>query len=330
MTQIRIAIRPAFRMLSALFAGAALLLALVAPADAPAAQYETLRDVRAGLASDPAVVERVGGGTISITFAEGAPGLDRAAALNWIRGSAQTVSDYFGRFPVDRVAILVVGTAGSRIEQGTAWGYSGSTIRISVGRDATAATYARDWKMVHEMAHLALPNLPENQSWALEGSATYAEPIARARLGKLTGTQVWEGLLHGLPNGLPRAGDLGLDQTPTWGRTYWGGALFYFVADVRIRQATGNRKSLRDAFVAINRASGGNQAQWTMDRLVAVGDRATGTAVLTMLYAQMGGSADAPDLDRLFADLGVSETDGEIRFNNQAPLVAIRKAITAQ
>ncbi len=311
-------------------AGAALLLAMVVPSGAPAADYETLRDVRAGLATDAAIIETVDGGAIRIVFADGAPGLDRSAALAWIRGSANSVADYFGQFPVDSVSILVVGSPGAAVGRGTAWGYGGSTIRVSVGRTIGASGYARDWKMVHEMAHLALPNLPDHQDWALEGSATYIEPIARARLGKLTDAQVWAGLLHGLPNGLPEPGDLGLDRSSSWGRTYWGGALFFFVADIRIRQATGNRKSLRDAFIAINRASGGNTAAWTMARLVAVGDGATGTDVLTTLHAQMGERAEAPDLPRLFAELGVSEVDGQIRFDDRAPLAAVRQAITAR
>lgn len=319
----------AFRNLWTVGVGTALIISMVATTDAPAAGFDTLREVRAGLATDPPVVEGIGGGTISVVFANGASGLDREKALAWIRSSAKTVSDYFGRFPVSKVSILVVAAPGASVGQATTWGYDGSTIRVSVGRDMTDTGYARDWKMVHEMTHLALPNLPENQLWALEGSATYAEPIARARLGKLTDAQVWAGMLHGLPNGLPQAGDRGLDRTGTWGRTYWGGALFYLVADVRIRQATGNRKSLRDAFVAINRASHGNEAEWTVSQIVATGDKATGTSVLTVLYAQMAERPFAPDLQRLFADLGVGETDGQIRFDDQAPLASIRQAMTA-
>lgn len=53
------------------------------------------------------------------------------------------------------------------------------------------------------------------------------------------------------PFGRPEAGDRGLDRTPTWGRTYWGGAFFCFVADVQIREATHGAKSLDDALRAI-------------------------------------------------------------------------------
>ena len=295
----------------------------------PSVRYETLRQVRAGLRTDPAIVERIGGGTVRIVFADGAAGLERAPVLDWIKGSAETVSHYFGRFPVTSVSILVVAQDGDRVGHATTWGYDGSTIRIGVGRSAGTSAFARDWVLVHEMTHLALPNLPDNQVWALEGSATYIEPIARAQRGKLTAVQVWIGMAQGLPNGLPKAGDRGLDHTPTWGRTYWGGALFYLLADVRIRRATGNLKGMQDAFRAINRASGGNGSEWTMDRVVATGDAATGTDVLTRLYAEMRDDPVPVELDGLFAELGVHNSGGAVTFDDRAPESAIRRAITA-
>ena len=54
-----------------------------------------------------------------------------------------------------------------------------------------------------------------------------------------------------MPKGLPAAGDRGLDYTPTWGRTYWGGALFCLLADIDIRKRTSNRFGLQDALRAI-------------------------------------------------------------------------------
>lgn len=290
--------------------------------------YETLRQVRAGLASDPAIVMNVGDSSMEIVFANGATGLDRRKALDWIKGSAESVSAYFGRFPVKKVSILIVAEDGNNVGRATAWGYGGSTIRIAVGRDADKAAYDRDWVMVHEMVHLGLPNLPEQHLWALEGSATYTESIARAQLGKISEEKVWGDMLRGLPQGLPEPGDRGLDQTPTWGRTYWGGSLFYLIADIRIHEATGNRKGLQDAFRAINAASLGNESQWTMDRLVAVGDRATGTDVLATLYAEMKDQPVEVDINALFDRLGVEERNGVIRFNENAPLSGIRRAIT--
>jgi hypothetical protein len=80
--------------------------------------------------------------------------------------------------------------------------------------------------MTHELVHLAISSLPDEHHWLEEGLATYVEPIARSQDGQLPATNVWHGMLAGMPEGQPRRGDHGLDETHTWGRTYWGGAMF--------------------------------------------------------------------------------------------------------
>lgn len=49
------------------------------------------------------------------------------------------------------------------------------------------------------------------------------EPIARAQIGGLSLERVWGDMMRDMPQGLPAAGDEGLDNTHTRGRTYWGG-----------------------------------------------------------------------------------------------------------
>jgi predicted metalloprotease with PDZ domain len=131
-----------------------------------------------------------------------------------------------------------------------------------------------------------------------------------------------------MANGEPGDGDQGLDNTPSHGRIYWGGAMYYLLADIHILQQTRGRLGLQDALRAINRKSGGNTAEWTVAQMAAVGDEATGTHVLTTLYTEMGPSPVRVDLDALFASLGVAEKDGAIVFDDTAPLAWIRRRIT--
>src|SRR5207342_3197552 len=98
---------------------------------------------------------------------------------------------------------------------------------------------------------------------------------------------MWRGLAEGLPQGLPRPGDGGLDGTRAWGRTYWGGALFWLLADVEIREKTGNRRGLEDALRGVLKAGGNIGVSWPIDRALAAGDRATGVNILRDLYARM-------------------------------------------
>ena len=295
---------------------------------AQAEEQSASHQLYAALRDQPGMQLHIGGGNINVVFADGAPGLDRDRVLNWIRTSAEAVSTYFGRFPVASVGILVIADGGGGIGSGTTWGYAGSAIRIAVGRETSEAKFRDDWILVHEMTHLALPDVPQRSHWLLEGNATYVEPIARAQAGQLDDTQVWRWSIEGMPKGLPQSGDQGLDNTPTWGRTYWGGAMFWLIADVNIRQQTNNRLGAQDALRAINRASGGNSADWSVEQILKVGDRATGTRVLSTLYDQMKATPKPTDLPMLFTQLGVLEQDGKIIYDDEAPLAAIRTRIT--
>jgi predicted metalloprotease with PDZ domain len=130
-----------------------------------------------------------------------------------------------------------------------------------------------------------------------------------------------------MPKGQPEASDQGLDGTPTWGRTYWGGALFCLAADVDIRTRTSNRHSLDDALRAVL-AQGGNIAvSWPIERVLEVGDRATGVPVLRTLFERMAPRAERVDLEGLWRRLGVSRRGGTVAFDDAAPLAAVRRAM---
>jgi predicted metalloprotease with PDZ domain len=200
---------------------------------------------------------------------------------------------------------------------------------LSVGVDVSAVTLQHSWVPAHELTHLAFPTVPRQQLWMAEGMATYLEPIERARAGDLSAEKVWRDLVDGLPHGEPERGDRGLDHTPTWGRTYWGGALYCMVADLEIRERTHNRRSLDDAVRAIVAAGGTLENMWPLSRALAVGDAAVGVPVLSELYRKMS-SAPAPvDLDAWWHRLGVKLEHDRLTFDDTAPLAAVRRAVTA-
>ncbi len=91
--------------------------------------------------------------------------------------------------------LVVSPKAGRGVSGGRTWAEDGGLIRIRVGEASTPEDYANDWVLVHEMTHLALPSLPDDQEWLEEGLATYVEPLARAQAGRLSVEEVWSG--HG-------------------------------------------------------------------------------------------------------------------------------------
>jgi hypothetical protein len=267
------------------------------------------------------------GGVVEVAVAPGELGVPGAAIGEWVRRAADAVGAYYGRVPLRRALVIVLPSNRGRVGFGTTLGNGGGAIMIWVGRGAGAAELRSDWVLAHEMVHLGIPNLPRAHRWLEEGIATYVEPIARARRGTITPEEMWAGLVKGLPNGLPQAGDRGLDRTHTWGRTYWGGALFCFLADLEIRERTGNRRSLDDALRGIQAAGGDIAVAWPLERLLREGDRATGVPVLAELHARMGARAEDVDLDALWRRLGVRAAGDTVAFDDAAPLAAVRRSI---
>jgi hypothetical protein len=273
-----------------------------------------------------------GGATIDVRFAPGQFDLARASLLAWITNAADAVSEYFGRFPVSNPRLMVKPAEGrGGVFHGTTFGGRRAFTRISVGQTTTEKQLNDDWMMTHEFIHMAFPDVSgesDEHHWMEEGMATYIEPIARAQIGRMTSERVWGDFASDMPQGLPQTGDQGLDRTRTWGRTYWGGAIFWLLADVGIRQATHNQKGLQDAMRGILEAGGNITEDWAVERVVEVGDQATGTTVLHDLYQQMKATAVHTDLDVLWQRLGVQLKNGTVTFDDQAPLAEIRKAIT--
>lgn len=251
----------------------------------------------------------------------------------WITHSASTVSAFFGRYPVTKLQVVIEPVAGRGVQGGTTYGdgsaSGGPLTTVRLGRATTQADLDGDWIMIHEMIHLAIPSVPRRSHWLEEGIATYIEPIARARRGDLSALRIWSDMFEGMPKGLPKTGDKGLDRTHGWGRTYWGGALFCLLADVEIRRQTSNRWTLDDALRGVLDAGGNITSDWSVAEVLNAGDHATGTHVLAELYKKMAQEPGMSDLSELWTRLGIVGTADGVRFID-ADDSAIRDAITAR
>jgi len=271
----------------------------------------------------------VTGGIIHVGFAPGELALPKEKILDWVKTSAKAVSTYYGHFPVKSLRLLLVPVDGQRVHGGTTWGYRGAAIRVLIGRGSNEEALRHDWVMVHEMVHTALPDMEERYNWLSEGLAVYVEPIARVQAGDLSPEEIWLAMMRDMPNGLPRAGEQGLDVTDTWGRRYWGGAMFCLMADIRIRKATGNRLGLQDAMRGVQAAGGSHEVDWPIERILAAADKAVGVDAMTQLHSEWGERPVTPDLNQLWRDLGLRKTEAGLEFDNSAPMASIREAITA-
>ena len=275
----------------------------------------------------------IGGAKIRIDFGPGSFDLSPEQIVQWIRNAATAVTVYYGRFPVASDRILVLPAPDRHgVLRGTTWGdvdgFPAFT-RMTIGQHTTEQELTDDWTMTHELVHTAFPTLSDEHHWMEEGLATYVEPIARVQAGFLTPEKIWGDMFRDMPKGEPGPSDKGLDRTQTWAATYWGGALFCVEADVTIRERTGNRKGLQDALRAVVASGGTIDKNWELTRALEIGDRATGSTVLTDLYGKMSQNPTHIDLDQLWTQLGVHSDQGSIVFDNHAPLAKVRLKITS-
>lgn len=280
-------------------------------------------------AADVTSTLMIGGSRIDVTIDESDAPLPQAEVMKWVKNAAESVATYYGHFPVPHLTLRVVSFDGSGVRHGTTWGKDGGLIRIFAGSKTPAEYFADDWMLTHEMVHLAFPSQADEHHWIEEGSAVYVEPIARIRAGHWTALEMWHDLVRDMPKGEPKAGDQGLDHTHTWGRTYWGGALFCFVSDVEIREQTKNKMGLEDALRGVLDAGGDIREDWDLEKALKIGDQAVGLDVLEKLYAEWKDKPVQVDLPAMWKELGVEVgPDGStVKLSNDAPLAAIRRAI---
>jgi hypothetical protein len=195
----------------------------------------------------------MGTSRIDVVIDSGDLKVSQADLMRWVQRAAEAVSTYYGRYPVPHAGIRIIPVDGNGIRHGQTFPYNGGFIKIRVGAETLVPELDGDWMLTHEMVHLAFPSVEDNHHWMEEGISVYVEPIARIQAGQMTAVQMWSDLVRDMPKGVPHPEDTGLDHTHTWASTYWGGALYCFLADVEIRRETHNKKGLQDALRGIRR-----------------------------------------------------------------------------
>jgi len=225
--------------------------------------------------------------------------------------------------------VAVTGQPGKGVMNGIALGSGGAVVNVKLGLDTDERDLSNDWVLVHELIHLAFPKVHTRHHWAEEGLAVYVESIARVQAGSIDAETLWMHFVDGMPNGLPQEGDRGLDNTPTWGRIYWGGALFYLLADIEIIRRTGGDKTLKNGLRAIMGEGYSIRDSVEIRHVYGIADRAVGVPVLLETYEAMADRPEPVDLVLLWRRLGVERTVSGVVFHENAEWAGVREKISA-
>jgi hypothetical protein len=273
----------------------------------------------------------VSGATLELVLLGAPLAMGDGETVGWVKAAAGCVARLFGRFPVDATVFVLPAHGADEVVFGRVLSLAGASVALLFGTEVQPASMHADWVAVHELFHLGMPSFVGEAHWLEEGLATYYEPILRERAGWMSEEDLWRHFARQMPRGQRQEGEpASLEERDDIDSTYWGGALFALLADVRIREATHGERSLDDVLRAALAVLGDATHEAQLTDFVRVGDAATGTHVLAGLVAHFALGGERVDLDGLWRELGVEPAPGGgVRLREDASEVALRRAIAA-
>lgn len=248
----------------------------------------------------------------------------------WLRTAIEGVSTVQGRFPVSNLLIVFAPGDGSGVGFGMVRRGGGCSVGFIVGRHSSADALRESWVTWHELSHLQLPPMVQEDAWLYEGLATYYQEVLQARMGVQSPQQAWAALRDGFRRGARgRERDAlaveaeNMHRTYAYQRVYWAGTAFALEADVALRQ---RGSSLDEALRRGARTWRGGRGVWRSERLTALLDRSFDAPVLGPLRDTYARRVAFPPTAALLERLGVGR-GGRLRA---APLESVRDAIMSR
>jgi predicted metalloprotease with PDZ domain len=191
-----------------------------------------------------------------------------------------------------------------------------------------------EWVAVHELAHLALPPMPDEDAWFFEGVVSYYQEVLRARAGFFDERTAWRNLHEGFGRGMRRRSERTLAQDSAdmhaqhaYHRVYWAGAALALRWDVALRRQTGGRASLDAAVRALRARPDSGTRLWTAKEACAAMEAAVGTPFCAASAERALASSEFPAVDDALEALGVRREGDGVRLVDDAPDANVRRAI---
>lgn len=159
-------------------------------------------------------------------------------------------------------------------------------VRVHVNPWFSSRSMREDWTIYHELSHLFLPYLGTSNTWFAEGFASYMQYQVMSHAGVLSEQEVDRRYAERLDNArryydhddMPfvAAAPL-LAASGNYSTLYWGGAVYFFRVDGRLRASGSSLAEVVSDYVACCRVD----RLWRIDDLTAELDRIAGTSLFT-------------------------------------------------
>jgi hypothetical protein len=270
---------------------------------------------------------------VEVAIFDGSLAVTRDGIERWLRAAVRAVDTFGDGFPVERLHVVVIpsGPGWRPVAFGLVRRGGGPSVMLLVHDEIPEEALVRDWTATHELSHLAMPRMYEEDRWISEGLATYFQEILRARGGLISEDDAWAAIAGGFERGRVvgsgrtlwrEARDM--MQTGAFRRVYWAGTAWALEADLELRR----RGHTLDGVLAASRARWSMRDVWHGRELLAECDRILGEPVLLPLAERYGAHEEFPDTDALLQSIGVG-FGRDLELDDDAPLAELRRAITA-
>jgi len=276
------------------------------------------------------------GAVLRVALIDADPPADARIARAWVEHAARAVTTLYGEFPLASPQILLFprGHSADPVPWGMVVRGGGAAAQLYFDEYRTLEDLDADWTATHELSHMLLPYLDDDDTWLSEGFASYYQNVLRARAGMLTARQAWEELAGGFERGRRDTRDESLLETTrnmrrehAFMRVYWSGAAFVLLADLRLRRETDGRQSLDTALAELKRCCLPAERHWSGRELLDKLNAITGMKFFPELADEIVASHAFPDLAAAYAELGLSIADGTLHFDDDTKAAALRDAI---
>ncbi len=282
----------------------------------------------------------VPGATLRVSVPQSEPSLDSSLIMDWLRAAATDVTLTYGRFPNPSPKIVVIPISGGRwssrgaVPFGRVIRDGGEVIELFVNRDKPIEDFLGSWTATHEFSHLMLPYVDRRHKWISEGFAQYYQNVLMARSGAYDQARAWQKIHSGLARGNASRPELSPNQAAARGvrgarmKIYWTGAAIALMADIRLRERSGNRESLDDVLDRLQACCLPSERVWSGPELFSKLDTLIDEPVFMPLYRRHADATGFPDTSEVFERLGVEVGNDGVRFRQNAELAALRATIT--
>ena len=257
---------------------------------------------------------------------------DKAVELaDWVRSAADNVTLVYGRFPTDRLRVILQPSGRSwwdgdadAVYFGRTTRASGGTVELFINPDRPIEEFYANWTATHEFSHLMLPLLDREHRWISEGFATYYQNVLMARAGHYTPEYAWQRLAEGFERGAASRPELSPNEAGRAGvrdarmKYYWAGAAFALLVDIELRSRSKEKQSLDTVLGELETCCLPARRRWTGPALMRRLDSFLSEPVFVKYWNRYADTPGFPDIEKALNDAQNASVRARIMESNSS------------